>query len=550
MSNSLACVCEYCDHFFENPVFLPCSNSICQIHITMLLNNGITKLECNLCDGIHLIPNAGFLINKTLDKVIKENLHLANKQKEAKILADSYLSLKLEYINLDGKTIAVNRIESIRKDIISHKNHVESKLNKEFNETLSKLNQFKEKILNEIENKPKENILNDDDVKLSIIELRKPNLTEKKIEEIESILKTGIEEINMNIKNYGDELFSNNPIKFMPNNVCFGEIKISEDDNSSDNSDSMEEDNNTFSSLEYLKTFDGHKHLIRKCLVLEHFLITASDDNTVRVWNLETAECLQVLDKHKDSVTCLNCLNLIPGDTNQIITGSSDKSMQVWKYNYDKKLFEFVKCINEKQSIVCQSFTSNNKRLLINGLYYGKISVWSFTNNFDYNNEISFDAHKKTVTCLITHENNLISSSNGGEIKMWKLEDFSLLRNFENPHKKRISALELLRDKNQLISGSDDKYIKIWNLENGICIKTINNGSPVYSIKLISNNQIAIGGYSGDRRLELKIIDFDEEKILKKLVGHESHVFHLELFQNRYLFSTSSDKTVKLWKLF
>ena len=54
--------------------------------------------------------------------------------------------------------------------------------------------------------------------------------------------------------------------------------------------------------------------------------ISGSDDNTVRVWDLESGECLKVLEGHTDFV---KSVALTP-DGRKAISGSYDKTVRVW----------------------------------------------------------------------------------------------------------------------------------------------------------------------------------------------------------------------------
>jgi WD40 repeat protein len=543
MSNPFICHFKNCNIFFEKAVFLPCSNSICEFHISVLLENGVKKLECNLCDAFHDIPAHGFPMNKALNKVIEENLHLTNKQKEAKKLSEKYLTSKLDYIKLDAKQIVSKRFETIQKNIVSHKEHLSNKIDKEYNETITKLNENKEKILSIIENRSTECNLNDEEIKSSIVKLRSPNLSENEIKEIESILKIGIAELEMKIINFEEELFLNNNIEFTPKDISFINLFEEKNESSEDGDETDVAENNNYFTVENVRTFNGHSNLIRKCIVFENLriLLSASDDDLVRVWNLDTAECIQILNEHKNSVTCLN---KIPGKSYRVITGSSDKSMHIWSYSHEINKFEFIKIIVEKSHIVRQSFISDSS--LINGLLNGMISVWSINQNtLETKNILTFEAHNKAVACLTANEMYLITSSNDGQIRIWSSKTYDLERELVDAHKKRILALELFKDRNQLISGSDDKSIKIWNIINGECIKEFNPNMIVYSIKFISNNHFVAGGYGRTANFLM----FDSNQAIQKISGHKHTVFHVELLENGYFLSTSNDKTIKLWKI-
>lgn len=55
-------------------------------------------------------------------------------------------------------------------------------------------------------------------------------------------------------------------------------------------------------------------------------ILTASNDQTCRLWDAESGECLQVLSGHTDEVFC-SAFNY-EGD--RILTGSKDNTCRIW----------------------------------------------------------------------------------------------------------------------------------------------------------------------------------------------------------------------------
>ena len=54
-------------------------------------------------------------------------------------------------------------------------------------------------------------------------------------------------------------------------------------------------------------------------------LVSCSGDESIRVWDLTTGNCLKVLHGHKDNVYSIK-LNRF----GQLISGSHDKSIKIW----------------------------------------------------------------------------------------------------------------------------------------------------------------------------------------------------------------------------
>ena len=62
-------------------------------------------------------------------------------------------------------------------------------------------------------------------------------------------------------------------------------------------------------------------------------IVSASGDNTLRVWCATTRECLQLLSGHKGSVTSLCYIDEIK----QLVSGSTDQTIKLWSLPLNKK---------------------------------------------------------------------------------------------------------------------------------------------------------------------------------------------------------------------
>jgi WD40 repeat protein len=95
---------------------------------------------------------------------------------------------------------------------------------------------------------------------------------------------------------------------------------------------------------------------------------SASNDNTVRIWNLSTMSLLLTYNGHIDDVQCVEFI-----DGNTIASGSVDMSLQIWQVK-DGKMLKKIKFTTWVTSILLLQ-----SGLLASGDYLGKIRMWNVT---------------------------------------------------------------------------------------------------------------------------------------------------------------------------
>ena len=61
--------CKYCSNLIDNPITLPCGESVCIIH-----QNEIIQNECKFCDAKHHIEN-GFQVNRVLNDMLEMEIN-------------------------------------------------------------------------------------------------------------------------------------------------------------------------------------------------------------------------------------------------------------------------------------------------------------------------------------------------------------------------------------------------------------------------------------------------------------------------------------------
>eukprot|EP00624_Nannochloropsis_granulata_P000466 evm.model.NODE_11768_length_1506_cov_13.709827.1 len=78
-----------------------------------------------------------------------------------------------------------------------------------------------------------------------------------------------------------------------------------------------------------LRVFRGHESWIRQVEAWGRDLaVTASNDRTLRLWDLRVHNCVQKMAEHKGAVTCLQAAD--EQDAPALFSGSTDATVKVW----------------------------------------------------------------------------------------------------------------------------------------------------------------------------------------------------------------------------
>jgi WD40 repeat protein len=255
------------------------------------------------------------------------------------------------------------------------------------------------------------------------------------------------------------------------------------------------ENNNTFSKIAPVLHNATIRHL--KYLPFKNgFVASASDDNTVNIWNTQTLTSIQKYTSHLSSVFSVD---QIENDT--MVSGSNDQTIRIWKISTG----ETLKIINVGAPVyVVRVFSIEYKQVIC-----GKLGT---SNNIQIYNYSTGD---------------LIRTLNG--------------------HSSSVLSIEMLSEQ-FMASGGVDKNVIIWDLFSySIKYNLTGHTSVVYCIKRLSSNLIASGDYNGT----IIVWNWLSGERIFYLTGHTGglNLNSLDLYDDQTLISGSFDRTVKFWNI-
>ncbi|KAI9293252.1 WD40 repeat-like protein [Neoconidiobolus thromboides FSU 785] len=181
----------------------------------------------------------------------------------------------------------------------------------------------------------------------------------------------------------------------------------------------------------------GHTDSVTKVRVFkETFLLSSSDDGTVRLWNIETLECIRVFQGHTSSVTCFqfSIPNLFPVS-------------ELMKQN--------LPVPESPTRSPSPPYNSRCDDTLTNGTSLSTLLSANIPN----------PTHSQLHRAPL-----LVTGSADNTLRVWSLQTGKCLRQSFG-HLGEITCLDM--DSLRIVSGSMDGCIKVWDLDSGRCMHTM-----------------------------------------------------------------------------
>lgn len=271
-----------------------------------------------------------------------------------------------------------------------------------------------------------------------------------------------------------------------------------------------------YSPGEVIRTIDAHEDLVTALDFDIPFgtMVSASLDDTCKIWDLSRGQCIGQLRGHHASVKCLQM------DNNIVATGSTDATARLWdlsRYSMDD-MDEEDACVQVYEShlreITALHFSydtlvtgSGDKTIRQWDVQSGRCLqtldvLWAAAQN--YSNPFSEETRWRQPASYSVNDQNsapfvgalqcfdaaLASGTADGVVRLWDLRSGQVQRSLIG-HTGPVTCLQF--DDIHLTTGSMDRSIRIWDLRTGSIVDAFAYDHPITSLhfdarRIISTN--------------------------------------------------------------
>jgi WD40 repeat protein len=318
-----------------------------------------------------------------------------------------------------------------------------------------------------------------------------------------------------------------------------------------------------------MKTFYGHTSFVSS-VGLNHDgtkIVSGSGhgDKTIRVWNVDTGECILILKGHTDTVNSVG-FNIGNDDENpgtKIVSGSDDKTIRVW--NVDTG--EYILTLEGHTDGVASVGYNHNGTKIVSGSWDKTIRIWNVDKNSDKYGKciLTLEGHIYMVKSVVfNHDGTKIVSGSGDKtIRVWNVDTGECILTLKG-HTGFVKSVGFNignDDENpgtKIVSGSGDKTIRVWNVDKnsdkyGECILTLKGHTDeVYSVGFNHDGTKIVSGsghqYVNSADNTIRVWNVDTGECILTLKGHTREVSSVGFnYDGTKIVSGSGDKTIRVW---
>ncbi|MBR6749125.1 MAG: TIR domain-containing protein, partial [Bacteroidaceae bacterium] len=291
-----------------------------------------------------------------------------------------------------------------------------------------------------------------------------------------------------------------------------------------------------------IKTLVGHTSWIRSANFSHDpdgkYIVSASDDETLKIWDTQNWECTKTLEGHTNWVNSAT----FSTDGKYIVSASGDKTLKIW----DTQKWECIKTLEGHTSSVNSATFSPDEKYIVSASSDETIKIWS-TENWECIETLEGHTDEVNSATFSTDPDGryIVSASRDNTIKIWDTQRWECIKTLEG-HTRSVYSANFSTDGKYIVSASDENTLKIWNTENWECIKTLEGHTNAVTSATFSTDGKYIVSASSDSTI--KIWSTENWECIKTLEGHTDIVNSANFSTDgRYIVSASSDSTLRIW---
>ena len=222
-----------------------------------------------------------------------------------------------------------------------------------------------------------------------------------------------------------------------------------------------------------LSTLRGHTNSIWDiCNMGENHVITGSRDNTMRIWDIRSGECIQILQGHTGGVRCVHLHS-----SGYLLTGSNDETVRIWDITTPHTYKEIAQIPHQDAYVRDLVELDDGRMLSVCDSSSLGVKVWELRGKGIVNTLKDVPPHKQEGYGFIcglgiSGTKGVLLGGFSGNLMLFDVGSYALSPLIDKLHQGYIMQIKELKD-DIYVTCSYDKSIKIVNVVTKKVLQTL-----------------------------------------------------------------------------
>ncbi|CCG83675.1 protein of unknown function [Taphrina deformans PYCC 5710] len=219
-------------------------------------------------------------------------------------------------------------------------------------------------------------------------------------------------------------------------------------------------------------------------------LVSGDATGLVQIFDANSRSILRSIDIHKLPT---HVSKFSPHDLTTIITASDDKTIRIWDIPTQKPINTFK---GHTDYVRTAEFMTSSPSLYLSGSYDGTVRLWDARVS-ERGGEVQTLSHEANVERVLPVSGTTVTSAGGSDVRVWDLSSGSQrpLKILQN-HAKGVSCLAKTSSNSRLLSGGLDGHLKIYDTTEWKVLHSVKYPHPILSTGISQDDKHLVVGMS------------------------------------------------------